>query len=216
MIYTSGSTGKPKGVMIEHRSVVNRLHWMQHAYPIDESDVILQKTPYYFDVSVWELFWWALQGAKLCFLMPGGERNPLAIVETIRKHHVSVMHFVPSMLNVFLEYLDGKAAGVLNSLASVRQVFASGEALTPSHVRKFNDILGQQDRRPTDQPLRPHRGDGRRQLISIAPRTMISKPFRSAGRSTTSGFTSSETASRWRSARPESCALPASVWPEAI
>jgi amino acid adenylation domain-containing protein len=142
VIYTSGSTGKPKGVMIEHRSVVNRLHWMQHAYPIDESDVILQKTPYYFDVSVWELFWWALQGAKLCFLMPGGERHPLAIVETIKKHHVSVLHFVPSMLNVFLEYLDGKAARVLRSLASVRRVFASGEALTPSHVRKFNDILG--------------------------------------------------------------------------
>ena len=142
VIYTSGSTGKPKGVMIEHRSLINRLHWMQQAYPIDESDVILQKTPYYFDVSVWELFWWALQGAKLCFLMPGGERNPLAIVETIKKHHVSVMHFVPSMLNVFLEYLDGKGAGVSRSLASVRRVFASGEALAPSHVRKFNDILG--------------------------------------------------------------------------
>ena len=142
VIYTSGSTGKPKGVMIEHRSLVNRLHWMQQAYRIDKSDVILQKTPYYFDVSVWELFWWALQGARLCFLMPGGERNPLAIVETIRKHHVSVMHFVPSMLNVFLEYLDGKAASVLGGLASVRRVFASGEALTPSHVRKFNDIWG--------------------------------------------------------------------------
>jgi len=140
VIYTSGSTGKPKGVMIEHRSLVNRLHWMQHAYPIDERDVILQKTPYSFDVSVWELFWWALQGAKLCFLTPGGERNPLAIVETIQKHHVSVMHFVPSMLNVFLECLDGKSASVLGSLASVRRVFASGEALTSSHVRKFNDI----------------------------------------------------------------------------
>jgi D-alanine--poly(phosphoribitol) ligase subunit 1 len=142
VIYTSGSTGKPKGVMIEHRSLINRLHWMQHAYPIDESDVILQKTPYCFDVSVWELFWWAMQGAKLCFLMPGGERNPLAIVETIKKQQVSVMHFVPSMLNVFLEYLDGKDASVLIRLASVRQVFASGEALTPSHVRKFNDIWG--------------------------------------------------------------------------
>ena len=140
VIYTSGSTGKPKGVMIEHRSVVNRLHWMQHAYPIDENDVILQKTPYCFDVSVWELFWWAMQGAKLCFLMPGGERNPLAIVETIKKHHVSFMHFVPSMLNVFLEYLEGKDASVIRRLASVRRVFASGEALTPSHVRKFNDI----------------------------------------------------------------------------
>jgi amino acid adenylation domain-containing protein len=142
VIYTSGSTGKPKGVMIEQRSLINRLNWMQQAYRIDESDVILQKTPYYFDVSVWELFWWALQGARLCFLMPGGERIPLAIVQTIKKHQVSVMHFVPSMLNVFLEYLDGKDAGVLRGLASVRRVFASGEALTPSHVKKFNDIWG--------------------------------------------------------------------------
>lgn len=142
VIYTSGSTGKPKGVMIEQRSLVNRLHWMQCAYPIDENDVILQKTPYYFDVSVWELVWWALQGATLCFLMPGGERHPLAIVDSIKKHRVSVMHFVPSMLNVFLEYLDGKAASVLNNLSSVRRVFSSGEALTGSHVRKFNDIWG--------------------------------------------------------------------------
>jgi len=142
VIYTSGSTGQPKGVMIEHRSLVNRLHWMQHAYPIDADDVILQKTPYYFDVSVWELFWWALQGAKLCFLMPRGESNPLAIVETIRKHRVTVLHFVPSMLNVFLGYLDGKDDRVLQGLASVRRVFASGEALLPGHVRQFNNILG--------------------------------------------------------------------------
>jgi len=142
VIYTSGSTGRPKGVMIEHRALVNRLNWMQQAYPIGESDVILQKTPYYFDVSVWELFWWALQGARLAFLMPGGERNPLAIVETIRKHRVSVMHFVPSMLNIFLEYLDARGADALTSLASVRRVFASGEALAASHVRKFNDIVG--------------------------------------------------------------------------
>ncbi len=74
--------------------------------------------------------------------MPGGERYPLAIVETIKKHDVTVMHFVPSMLNVFLEYLEGKAASALKNLASVRQVFASGEALTSSHVRKFNAILG--------------------------------------------------------------------------
>jgi D-alanine--poly(phosphoribitol) ligase subunit 1 len=141
LIYTSGSTGKPKGVMIEHRSVVNRLHWMQHVYPIDGDDVILQKTPYYFDVSVWELFWWALEGAKLCFLMPGGEGIPLAIIETIRKHRVTVLHFVPSMLNVFLEYLDGKDDRVLEGLASVRRVFVSGEALMPSHVQKFNHIL---------------------------------------------------------------------------
>jgi len=142
VIYTSGSTGKPKGVMIEQRSVVNRLHWMQRAYPIGADDVILQKTPYYFDVSVWELFWWALQGAKLSFLMPGGEGLPLAIIEAIRKHRVTVLHFVPSMLNIFLEYLDGKDDRVFEGLASVRRIFVSGEALTPSHVKKFNNILG--------------------------------------------------------------------------
>lgn len=142
VIYTSGSTGKPKGVMIEHRSLVNRLHWMQHRYPISRNDLILQKTPFCFDVSVWELFWWILEGARLCFLMPGGEWNPLAIVKTIQKHQVSVMHFVPSMLNVFLEYLGGKVPSVVHSLASIRRVFASGEALTPTHVRKFNDIWG--------------------------------------------------------------------------
>ena len=141
VIYTSGSTGKPKGVMIEQRALVNRLRWMQAAYPIGPGDVILQKTPYSFDVSVWELFWWALQGATLAFLVPGGERNPLALVEAVRKHRVSVMHFVPSMLNVFLEYLDAKGDGALKSLSSLKRVFASGEALTPSHVRKFNALL---------------------------------------------------------------------------
>jgi surfactin family lipopeptide synthetase A len=143
VIYTSGSTGKPKGVMIEHRSVVNRLHWMQSAYPIDNRDVLLQKTSFCFDVSVWELFWWALQGATLCLLMPRGERIPQALVETIRKHRVSVVHFVPSMLNVFLEYLDGRPDKVSAALSSLRRVFASGEALSPAHVRKFNEIIGQ-------------------------------------------------------------------------
>lgn len=143
VIYTSGSTGKPKGVMIEHRSVVNRLHWMQSAYPIDHRDVLLQKTSFCFDVSVWELFWWALEGATLCLLAPRAERIPQALLETIRKHRVSVLHFVPSMLNVLLEYLDGRPEKVSAALPSLRRVFASGEALSPAHVMKFNEIIGQ-------------------------------------------------------------------------
>ncbi|HVY68890.1 MAG TPA: amino acid adenylation domain-containing protein [Verrucomicrobiae bacterium] len=142
VIYTSGSTGKPKGVMIEHRSVVNRLHWMQSAYPINQRDVLLQKTSYCFDVSVWELFWWALEGAALCLLAPRAERFPQVLIETIRKHRVSVLHFVPSMLNVFLEYLDGRPGKVTPALDSLRRVFASGEALNPAHARKFNEIIG--------------------------------------------------------------------------
>ena len=143
VIYTSGSTGKPKGVMIEHRSVVNRLHWMQAAYPINAGDVLLQKTSFCFDVSVWELFWWAIEGATVCMLMPRGERVPQALVETIKKHRVSVMHFVPSMLKVFLEYLDGRSEKVAAALTSLRLVFASGEALSPAHVRKFNENIAQ-------------------------------------------------------------------------
>ena len=142
VIYTSGSTGRPKGVMIEHRCVVNRLHWMQSAYPITSDDIILQKTPYYFDVSVWELLWWAMTGAKLCLLRPGGEKIPMVLLDTIRRQHVTVLHLVPSMLNVFLEYLDGRDAATFAGLASLRRVFASGEALMPAHVRKFNDLLG--------------------------------------------------------------------------
>ncbi len=142
VIYTSGSTGRPKGVMIEHRSVVNRLHWMQDAYPLDSHDVLLQKTSYSFDVSVWELFWWAIEGAALCLLMPRGEKIPMALVEAIKKHKVTVMHFVPSMLNVFLDYLDGKPDKVATALPSLRRIFASGEALSPAHVRLFNKALG--------------------------------------------------------------------------
>ena len=204
VIYTSGSTGKPKGVMIEHRSVVNRLHWMQSAYPIDRDDVILQKTPYYFDVSVWELFWWALYGAKLCFLAPGSEAIPQAIIENIRRHRVTVLHFVPSMLNVFLEYLDGKDDRVVEGLASVRQIFVSGEALTPSHVRKFNNILGKKIGPkltnlygPTEATVDVSYFDCPHNDLEIVPM---------AGPSRTSGSTSCETVSTWPSAKLASCA----------
>jgi len=141
VIYTSGSTGKPKGILIEHHSMGNRINWMQKKYPIGESDVILQKTPFTFDVSVWELFWWSISGASVCFLTPGDEKDPEAIVETIYKNNITTMHFVPSMLNAFLEYIDGAAD--VEKLRSLRQVFASGEALMPRQVNKFNEIFYQ-------------------------------------------------------------------------
>ncbi|CAN5468969.1 N/A [soil metagenome] len=138
VIYTSGSTGIPKGVMVEHRSVVNRLNWMQKEYPITSNDVILQKTPFNFDVSVWELFWWFMEGAKVCFLPPRGEKNPLVIIDTINKKGITVMHFVPSLLGVFLGYLSGKKDIKLSSL---RLVFSSGEALPGKYVTQFEAIL---------------------------------------------------------------------------
>ncbi|NIM15665.1 MAG: amino acid adenylation domain-containing protein [Candidatus Aminicenantes bacterium] len=142
VIYTSGSTGNPKGVMIEHRSLVNRIDWMQKKYPLNGNDTILQKTPFTFDVSVWELFWWAIEGAKLCFLIPGGEKNPEIIKDTIEKNVISIIHFVPSMLNEFLEYL--KCFGNPGRLSGLKQIFVSGETLQLSQVKLFKEIVNNQ------------------------------------------------------------------------
>ncbi|WP_100525573.1 non-ribosomal peptide synthetase [Mycobacteroides abscessus] len=140
MIYTSGSTGTPKGVLIEHHSVVNRLSWMQRAYPLDHTDVILQKTSISFDVSVWELFWWMIEGAAVCLLEPNGERDPDVITAAIERHSVTVTHFVPTMLTAFLDYV--RAAGVVDRLSTLRTVFASGEALGPNTVTAFRELFG--------------------------------------------------------------------------
>ncbi len=139
VIYTSGSTGKPKGAMLEHRSLVNRINWMQRMYPIGTGDVILQKTPYTFDVSVWELLWWSVAGAGVCFLEPGGEKDPSSILKAVKDEKVSVMHFVPSMLSIFLEYIDGIED--IESLKSLKNIFASGETLTPQQANRFNKLL---------------------------------------------------------------------------
>ncbi|MGE5342504.1 MAG: amino acid adenylation domain-containing protein [Candidatus Omnitrophota bacterium] len=140
VIYTSGTTGKPKGAIIEHRSLVNRLHWMQRQYPIGESDTILQKNTYTFDVSVWEILWWSIAGARLCLLPPGGEKDPEIIVRTIERHKVTVMHFVPSMFGAFLDYIS--STGNTQPLACLTQIITSGEALLPDHVQRFNRLLG--------------------------------------------------------------------------
>jgi len=139
VIYTSGSTGKPKGAMIEHYSVINRINWMQNKYPMGENDVILQKTPYTFDVSVWEMFWWSFVGARVCFLEPGGQKYPDKIIKAIKGNKVTVMHFVPSMLNAFLEYIENY--GDDEGLVTLKQVFASGEALTVNQVKRFNKFI---------------------------------------------------------------------------
>ncbi|RMS85437.1 Pyoverdine sidechain non-ribosomal peptide synthetase PvdJ [Pseudomonas savastanoi] len=123
VIYTSGSTGKPKGAGNSHRALVNRLHWMQKAYALDGSDTILQKTPFSFDVSVWEFFWPLMTGARLAVALPGDHRDPERLVQTIREHQVTTLHFVPSMLQAFLTHPQ------VESCNSLRRVVCSGEAL---------------------------------------------------------------------------------------
>ncbi len=140
IIFTSGSTGRPKGVMIEHRSVLNRIFWMQSRFPIGEEDVIIQKTPISFDVSIWELFWWSWTGATLAQLPPDGEKDPSVIVDTIAKRKGTVIHFVPSMLQAFLQHLE-RYPDEIEKISSLRYVFSSGEALTPEMVNRFNRLL---------------------------------------------------------------------------
>ncbi|WP_254207985.1 non-ribosomal peptide synthase/polyketide synthase, partial [Paenibacillus sp. AK121] len=142
VIYTSGSTGKPKGVMVEHHSVLNRILWMHDRYGLSAEDTILQKTAFTFDVSVWELFWWSMVGSKVSLLSVGGEKNPEDIVDTIARDGVSTMHFVPAMLHAFLEYVEQQPREVMQAkLGTLRHVFASGEALPPQHVARFQRLV---------------------------------------------------------------------------
>jgi amino acid adenylation domain-containing protein len=137
VIYTSGSTGTPKAAMNSHRGIVNRLLWMQHHYQLSDLDRILQKTPFSFDVSVWEFFWPLLAGARLVVARPEGHRDPSYLVDVIDSEQISVLHFVPSMLEVFLE-----AEGVESRCRSVRQVICSGEALSVELVRRQRQLMG--------------------------------------------------------------------------
>ncbi len=139
LIYTSGSTGQPKGVMIEQQSLINRLNWMQRRYPIQQGDVILHKTSFSFDVSVWELFWWMLTGASVCLMEPQTERFCDSIAACIHAQKITVIHFVPSMLAIFLDFVE--EMDVADDLRSLRQVFASGEALQGATVEKFYRLL---------------------------------------------------------------------------
>jgi amino acid adenylation domain-containing protein/non-ribosomal peptide synthase protein (TIGR01720 family)/FkbM family methyltransferase len=136
VIYTSGSTGRPKGVMNEHRGIVNRLLWMQQHFGLTSSDAVLQKTTYCFDVSVWELLWPLLSGARLVFARPQGHKDPAYLRQVIREQDITVVHFVPSMLEVFLEEMEpGECIGL-------KHVLCSGEALRPPQVAQFRSKMG--------------------------------------------------------------------------
>ncbi|NLD48503.1 MAG: non-ribosomal peptide synthase/polyketide synthase, partial [Clostridiaceae bacterium] len=137
IIYTSGSTGKPKGVMIEHKSAVNILDCLQKKYPLTQKDTYLLKTAYTFDVSVAELFGWFFEGGRLAILRDGDEKDPLGIVEAIKKYSVTHINFVPSMFNIFTSILDNSQVEALESL---RYIFLAGEAVQPASIKKFYSL----------------------------------------------------------------------------
>ncbi len=136
VIYTSGSTGRPKGAANTHRAICNRLLWMQDEYGLTPEDTVLQKTPFSFDVSVWEFFWPLCVGARLVLARPGGHKDDAYLAALIREHEISVLHFVPSMLRLFLERPDPEAC------RSLRHVFCSGEALPFELQERFFALLG--------------------------------------------------------------------------
>ncbi|QKV72487.1 amino acid adenylation domain-containing protein [Amycolatopsis sp. Hca4] len=135
VIYTSGSTGRPKGVVVPHAGIVNRLLWMQDEYGLTADDRVLQKTPSSFDVSVWEFLWPLLTGATEVLARPDGHKDPAYLTRLIRERGITTVHFVPSMLQVFLQE---PAAGECTSL---RRVLCSGEALPPDAVAQFGQVL---------------------------------------------------------------------------
>jgi len=137
VIYTSGSTGQPKGVLLSHRSVCNRLLWMQEHYPLSSQDAVLQKTPFTFDVSVWEFFWPLLAGARLVLARPEGHRDPGYLRQVIQEQQISTLHFVPSMFQAFLHEPE-----LESSCRSLRHVFCSGEALPLTLQESFFARLG--------------------------------------------------------------------------
>ncbi|MFV1968307.1 MAG: amino acid adenylation domain-containing protein, partial [Pirellulaceae bacterium] len=131
VIYTSGSTGTPKGVRNTHRGICNRLLWMQEAYSLAPDDRVLQKTPFSFDVSVWEFFWPLLSGARLVVARPGGHKDAEYLARLILEQQITTLHFVPSMLQVFLEE---EKAGECQGL---KRVICSGEALPYDLQQRF-------------------------------------------------------------------------------
>jgi amino acid adenylation domain-containing protein len=135
VIFTSGSTGRPKGAINTHAGVGNRLRWMQAAYQLTPGDRVVQKTPYGFDVSVWEFFWPLLTGATLVVAAPDGHRDSRYLVDLFAREGVTTAHFVPSMLAAWLDEPDVARAHAL------RQVFVSGEALPVAVQRRFEERL---------------------------------------------------------------------------
>lgn len=135
MIYTSGSTGKPKGTMNTHIGICNRFQWLQNTYKLTEASNVLQKTPYSFDVSLWEIFWPLSVGAISVLAKPDGQKDPVYLIKLIQERNISILHFVPSMLRVFLETPQAK------NCTTLKKVLTGGEVVPMDILEKFYEVL---------------------------------------------------------------------------
>ena len=141
ILYTSGSTGLPKGVKVQHSSVINHIMWRINCIEANAEDVFLLKTPYTFDISIWEMFLWFFVGAQLCILPDGDERNAENIISAIYDWKVTVCQFVPSLLSELLKYAAHRKTQ--KKLSSLRVVFSGGEVLSPTLVERFKTELSE-------------------------------------------------------------------------
>ncbi|MCJ2145929.1 non-ribosomal peptide synthetase [Bacillus sp. B19-2] len=138
VIYTSGSTGTPKGVAVEHRQAAAFLSGMQRQFPLTEDDVIVLKSSFSFDASIWQLFWWMIPGASMYLLPPGWEKDPALMTEAFVNEGVTTAHFIPAMANSFLDQVEMETEEKRTSLAkTLKRVFAGGEALAPQTAARF-------------------------------------------------------------------------------
>ena len=140
VIYTSGSTGRPKGCMLEHRGVVNRVEWMYRQYAFSDEDVILQKTTFTFDVSVWEIFMPLCWGVKMVLCHKDDIASPQRILHLIATQGVTCLHFVPSMLSAFIAALFEETY-TKEALQGLRLLITSGEALPVETVKKWYSLI---------------------------------------------------------------------------
>ncbi|MFA9332599.1 non-ribosomal peptide synthetase [Bacillus velezensis] len=142
IIYTSGSTGTPKGVAVEHRQAAAFLSGMQGQFPLTEEDVIVLKSSFSFDASIWQLFWWTISGASVYLLPAGWEKDPVRMIEAFSSEKVTTAHFIPAMVNSFLDALETEPAETRARLGrTLTRVFAGGEALSPLTAARFADLL---------------------------------------------------------------------------
>ncbi|MBL3626078.1 MULTISPECIES: non-ribosomal peptide synthetase [Bacillus] len=142
IIYTSGSTGTPKGVAVEHRQAAAFLSGMQGQFPLTEEDIIVLKSSFSFDASIWQLFWWTMSGASVYLLPAGWEKDPVRMIEAFASEKVTTAHFIPAMVNSFLDALETEPAETRTRLGrTLTRVFAGGEALSPLTAARFADLL---------------------------------------------------------------------------